>query len=193
MNRLEERLAPLDGIAAVILWVAGVVVLQGPAHQPHSDASGCPGAPVLPGSHRHHPRRARRSSRSGHSSLVPRADPRPARAGRGRDAAGELDRVRRWNRDGDLAAPRLGGARGRCDQQRAPLAGRGAGLPRPVCRLLLRGWAVRRGVPPGHRADVPRNGRVSGLARLGEHRPRGLAPDRADRLDRARVRLSRCG
>ncbi len=40
MNRLEERLAPLDGIAAVILWVAGVVVLQGPAHQPHSDASG---------------------------------------------------------------------------------------------------------------------------------------------------------
>jgi hypothetical protein len=40
MNRLEERLAPLDGIAAVILWVAGVVILQGPAHQPPSDASG---------------------------------------------------------------------------------------------------------------------------------------------------------
>lgn len=40
MNRLEERLAPLDGIAAVILWIAGVVVLQGPAHQPPSDASG---------------------------------------------------------------------------------------------------------------------------------------------------------
>ena len=40
MNRLEERLAPLDGIAAVILWVAGVAVLQGPAHQPPSDASG---------------------------------------------------------------------------------------------------------------------------------------------------------
>ena len=38
MNRLEERLAPLDGIAAVILWVAGVVVLQWPAHQPPSDA-----------------------------------------------------------------------------------------------------------------------------------------------------------
>lgn len=40
MNRLEERLAPLDGIAAVILWVAGVAVLQGPAHQPPGDASG---------------------------------------------------------------------------------------------------------------------------------------------------------
>jgi hypothetical protein len=40
MNRLEERLAPLDGIAAVILWVAGVAVLQGKAHQPPSDASG---------------------------------------------------------------------------------------------------------------------------------------------------------
>lgn len=40
MNRLEERLAPLDGIAAVLLWVAGVVVLQGPAHQPPWDASG---------------------------------------------------------------------------------------------------------------------------------------------------------
>ena len=26
----EERLAPLDGIAAVISWVAGVLVLQGP-------------------------------------------------------------------------------------------------------------------------------------------------------------------
>src|SRR6188508_1593692 len=40
MNRLEERLAPLDGIAAVLLWVAGVVVLQGKANQPPSDASG---------------------------------------------------------------------------------------------------------------------------------------------------------
>ena len=40
MNRLEERLAPLDGIAAVIFWVAGVVVLQGKAHQPPADASG---------------------------------------------------------------------------------------------------------------------------------------------------------
>jgi hypothetical protein len=40
MNRLEERLAPLDGIAAVIFWVAGVIVLQGPAGQPPSDASG---------------------------------------------------------------------------------------------------------------------------------------------------------
>jgi hypothetical protein len=40
MNRLEERLAPLDGIAAVILWVAGVAILQGKAHQPPSDASG---------------------------------------------------------------------------------------------------------------------------------------------------------
>jgi hypothetical protein len=40
LNRLEERLAPLDGIAAVILWVAGVVVLQWPAHQPPADVSG---------------------------------------------------------------------------------------------------------------------------------------------------------
>jgi hypothetical protein len=40
MLRIEERLAPLDGIAAVILWVAGVVVLQGKANQPPSDASG---------------------------------------------------------------------------------------------------------------------------------------------------------
>jgi hypothetical protein len=40
VHRLEERLAPLDGIAAVILWVAGVAVLQGLAHQPPSDASG---------------------------------------------------------------------------------------------------------------------------------------------------------
>ena len=39
MNRLEERLAPLDGIAAVILWVAGLAVLQGKAHEPSSDAS----------------------------------------------------------------------------------------------------------------------------------------------------------
>src|SRR6187399_2076149 len=40
MNRLEERLAPLDGIAAVLLWVAGVAVLQGKANQPPSDSSG---------------------------------------------------------------------------------------------------------------------------------------------------------
>jgi len=39
VNRLEERLAPLDGIAAVILWVAGVAVLQGKAHEPSSDTS----------------------------------------------------------------------------------------------------------------------------------------------------------
>ena len=39
MNRLEERLAPLDGIAAVVLWVAGLAVLQGKAHEPSSDAS----------------------------------------------------------------------------------------------------------------------------------------------------------
>ena len=45
---LEERFAPLDGIAAVILSVVGVAVLQGKAHE-------CPptppraGAPVLPG------------------------------------------------------------------------------------------------------------------------------------------------
>jgi hypothetical protein len=34
----EERLAPLDGIAAVVFWVAGVIVLQGPADQPDTDA-----------------------------------------------------------------------------------------------------------------------------------------------------------
>jgi hypothetical protein len=37
--RWEERLAPLDGIAAVAFWVAGVLVLQGPANQPPTDAS----------------------------------------------------------------------------------------------------------------------------------------------------------
>lgn len=39
LKRWEERLAPLDGIVAVVLWVAGVLVLQGPADQPARDAS----------------------------------------------------------------------------------------------------------------------------------------------------------
>ena len=39
LARWEERLAPLDGIAAVVFWVAGVLVLQGPANQPDLDAS----------------------------------------------------------------------------------------------------------------------------------------------------------
>jgi hypothetical protein len=39
LGRREERLAPLDGIAAVVFWVAGVIVLQGPADQPETDAS----------------------------------------------------------------------------------------------------------------------------------------------------------
>jgi hypothetical protein len=39
LARWEERLAPLDGIAAVVFWVAGVAVLQGPADQPDMDAS----------------------------------------------------------------------------------------------------------------------------------------------------------
>lgn len=39
LGRVEERLAPLDGIAAVVFWVAGVIVLQGPADQPETDAS----------------------------------------------------------------------------------------------------------------------------------------------------------
>jgi hypothetical protein len=39
LARWEERLAPLDGIAAVVFWVAGVFVLQGPADQPDTDAS----------------------------------------------------------------------------------------------------------------------------------------------------------
>jgi hypothetical protein len=39
LARWEERLAPLDGIAAVGFWVAGVLVLQGPADQPDTDAS----------------------------------------------------------------------------------------------------------------------------------------------------------
>ena len=89
MNRLEERLAPLDGIAAVILWVAGVAVLQGKAHQPPSDASGARAlqffqvhtGTILAG---HDPLRARDAL----LPLVPRADPRPARAGRGRDSGG---------------------------------------------------------------------------------------------------------
>ena len=38
LARWEERLAPLDGIAAVAFWVAGVVVLQGPANQPDTDS-----------------------------------------------------------------------------------------------------------------------------------------------------------
>ena len=38
LARWEERLAPLDGIAAVAFWIAGVVVLQGPANQPNTDA-----------------------------------------------------------------------------------------------------------------------------------------------------------
>jgi hypothetical protein len=39
LTRWEERLAPLDGIAAVVFWVAGITVLQWPAHQPEADAS----------------------------------------------------------------------------------------------------------------------------------------------------------
>ena len=39
LGRVEERLAPLDGVAAVVLWVAGVIVLQGPADQPDTDAA----------------------------------------------------------------------------------------------------------------------------------------------------------
>jgi hypothetical protein len=36
--RVEERLTPLDGIAAVVLWVIGFIVLSGPADQPDTDA-----------------------------------------------------------------------------------------------------------------------------------------------------------
>ena len=39
LGRWEELLAPLDGIAAVAFWVAGVLVLHGPANQPDMDAS----------------------------------------------------------------------------------------------------------------------------------------------------------
>ena len=39
LMRWEERLAPLDGIVAVALWVAGFIVLQGPADQPDTDSS----------------------------------------------------------------------------------------------------------------------------------------------------------
>jgi hypothetical protein len=39
LARWEERLAPLDGIAAVGFWIAGVLVLQGPANQPEQDAT----------------------------------------------------------------------------------------------------------------------------------------------------------
>ncbi len=36
---MGRRLAPLDGIVAAALWVAGFIVLQGPADQPDSDSS----------------------------------------------------------------------------------------------------------------------------------------------------------
>lgn len=39
LARWEARLAPFDGIVAVAFWVAGVLVLQGPADQPDQDAS----------------------------------------------------------------------------------------------------------------------------------------------------------
>jgi hypothetical protein len=39
LARWEQRLAPLDGVVAVAFWVAGVLVLQGPADQPDQDAS----------------------------------------------------------------------------------------------------------------------------------------------------------
>jgi hypothetical protein len=39
LARWEERLSPFDGIVAVAFWVAGVLVLQGPADQPDQDAS----------------------------------------------------------------------------------------------------------------------------------------------------------
>ena len=39
LARWEERLAPLDGIAAVAFWVAGILVLQGPANQPDTDTT----------------------------------------------------------------------------------------------------------------------------------------------------------
>jgi hypothetical protein len=51
LGRIEERLAPLDGIAAVVLWVAGVIVLQGPADQPDTDA---PPATALAFFEKHH-------------------------------------------------------------------------------------------------------------------------------------------
>ena len=39
LARWEERLAPFDGILAVVFWAAGVAVLQGPADQPQTDAA----------------------------------------------------------------------------------------------------------------------------------------------------------
>jgi hypothetical protein len=39
LARWEERLAPFDGIAAVLFWVAGILVLQGPANQPDTDTT----------------------------------------------------------------------------------------------------------------------------------------------------------
>lgn len=39
LARWEERLAPFDGIVAVAFWLAGVLILQGPADQPGQDAS----------------------------------------------------------------------------------------------------------------------------------------------------------
>jgi hypothetical protein len=34
-----ERLALLDGLIAVVLWVVGIIILEGPADQPNSDSS----------------------------------------------------------------------------------------------------------------------------------------------------------
>jgi hypothetical protein len=40
MNTLRwEKHAPLTGIVAVVLWVVGFIVLQGPANQPNSDVN----------------------------------------------------------------------------------------------------------------------------------------------------------
>src|SRR5438046_2175628 len=38
MSRRWERFEPLAGIVAVALWVAGVIVLEGPADQPDTNA-----------------------------------------------------------------------------------------------------------------------------------------------------------
>ena len=153
MNRLEERLAPLDGIAAVILWVAGVVVLQGQAHQPPADASG---ARALQFFQDHTGTILAGTLLFALGTLfflwflgLIRTQLGPAEGGKRRlssiaYAAGIAMAI--------CLLLRLGGARGRGDQQRGPLAGRGAGLPRAQSAGFY--WAaglVGRGVPAGHR------------------------------------------
>ncbi len=190
MNRLEERLAPLDGIAAVILWVAGVAVLQGKADQPSSDAS---------------PAQALRFFQVHTGTVL---------LGTLLFGLGTLFFL--WFLG--LIRTQLGPAEG--GQRRLSSIAYAAGIAMAICLLLTpathaAGAMNNVGLSPDAAqvylglnagfywaaglsgavfllatgADLALDRRVPGLARLGEHRARDLAPDRADRLDRARLRV----